>query len=193
MQTKVLYCKCCVSVHTNNFYSVLLIPCLITCSSKVRYTGCLYKHIIWGWMCVQWMHFAFHSPLHFMGVSGMQTSGAALIPFLKIIYLIAFNQLGQCFVRWQWRGLPHAVQILEEVTRGWGRSNDNIGLHSSRDSSCVDTCQSGKAAKALCVCACVCIPEEKASSGGYGVRAPKQTEAQPLGRENKIEIERLRA
>lgn len=59
------------------------------------------------------------------------------------------------FVRWQWRGLPHAVQILEEVTRGWGRSNDNIGLHSSGDSSCVDTCQSGKAAKALCVCACV--------------------------------------
>lgn len=59
------------------------------------------------------------------------------------------------FVRWQWRRLPHAVQILEEVTGGWGRSNDNIGLHSSGDSSCVDTCQSGKAAKALCVCACV--------------------------------------
>lgn len=109
----------------------------------------------------------------------------------KIIYLIAFNQLGQCFVRWQWRGLPHAVQILEEVTRGWGRSNDNIGLHSSGDSSCVDTCQSGKAAKALR--ARVCIPEEKASSGGHGVWAPKQTEAQPLGRENKIEIERPRA
>lgn len=29
-----------------------------------------------------------------MGVSGMQTSGAALISFLKIISLIAFNQLG---------------------------------------------------------------------------------------------------
>lgn len=146
-------------------------------------------------MCVQWMHFAFYSPLHLMGMSGTQTSGAALISFLKIIYLTAFNQLGRCFVRWQWRGLPHAVQILEEVTRGWGRSNDNIRLHSSGDSSCVDTCQNGKAAKALClyVCARVCIPGEKASSGGHGVRAPKQTEAQPLGRENKIEIEKPRA
>lgn len=101
------------------------------------------------------MHFAFYSSLHFMTVSGTQTSGAALISFLKIIYLITFNQLGRCFVRWQWRGLPHAVQISEEVTRGWGRSNDNIGLHSSGDSSCVDTCQSGKAAKALCVRVCV--------------------------------------
>lgn len=45
----------------------------------------------------------------------------------------------------------------------------------------------------VCVCARVYIPEEKASSGGHGVRAPKQTEPQPLGRENKIEIERLRA
>lgn len=45
----------------------------------------------------------------------------------------------------------------------------------------------------LCVCVHVCIPEEKALSGGHGVRAPKQTEAQPLGRESKIEIERLRA
>lgn len=45
----------------------------------------------------------------------------------------------------------------------------------------------------LCVCARVCIPGEKASSGGHGVRAPKQTEAHPLGRENKIEIERPKA
>lgn len=144
-------------------------------------------------MRVQWMHFAFYS---FMGVSGTRTSGAALISFLKIIYLIAFNQLGRCFVRWQWRGLPHAVQILEEVTRGWGRSNDNIGLHSSGDSSCVDTCRSGKAAKALCVCLCACVSVYSwrkgfkcSLQGGHGLWAPKQTEAQPLGTE-KIKIGR---
>lgn len=39
----------------------------------------------------------------------------------------------------------------------------------------------------------VCIPGENASSGGCGVRDLKQTEAQPLGKENKIGIARPRA
>lgn len=78
--------------------------------------------------------------------------------YFFFFYLIAFNQLGRCFVRWQRRELLHAVQIFEEVTWGWGRSNDNIGLHSSGDSSCVDTRQNGDVAKApLCVCECVCV------------------------------------
>lgn len=49
--------------------------------------------------------------------------------------------------------------------------------------------------KLLCVCACVrvCIPGENASSGGHGVRDLKQTEAQPLGKENKIGIAKPRA
>lgn len=47
----------------------------------------------------------------------------------------------------------------------------------------------------VCVCECtrVRIPGENASSGRHGVRDLKQTEAQPLGKENKIGIARLRA
>lgn len=118
-------------------------------------------------MCVQWMHFAFHCSLHCMGTSGTQTAVAALILFLSLwgfcfsrCCLTVFNLLGWCVVRWQWRELPHTVQIFEEVTWGWERSNNNIGLHSSGDSSCVDTHQNGNAAKApLCECECtrVCV------------------------------------
>lgn len=102
------------------------------------------------------MHFAFHSPLHFMSVSGMQTSGAALIPLLKIIYLIAFNQLGQCFVRWQWRGLPHAVQILEEVTGVEGDLTTILVYIPAKTAAVLTLARVAKQPK-LCVCVRVCV------------------------------------
>lgn len=42
------------------------------------------------------------------------------------------------------------------------------------------------------MCVCVCIPGEITWSGGHGLQDPKQTEAQPLGKENKIGVARLR-
>lgn len=91
------------------------------------------------------------------------------------------------FVRWKSSKLLHTMKVFEEVTWSWGRSNNNIGLHSSGDSSCVDTRQNGDAAKAP-LCLCACVSGENASSGGHGVRDLQQTEAQPLGKENKIGI-----
>lgn len=42
------------------------------------------------------------------------------------------------------------------------------------------------------MCARVCIPGENASSGGHGVGDLRQTEAQPLGKENKAGVARPR-
>lgn len=160
----------------------MLVPCLMSYSSSEILYRVLSKYIIWGWMCVQWMRFGLHCSLHCMSTSGTQTSVAALIFsyfFCVRVWgsfccccLIVFNLLGWCFVRWQWRELPHTVQIFEEVTWGWERSNDNIGLHSSGDSSCVDTRQNGNAEKApLCECECtrVCVlPLRMLQVGGTG-------------------------
>lgn len=46
----------------------------------------------------------------------------------------------------------------------------------------------------MCVYACarVCISGENASSRGHGVGDLRQTEAQPLGKENKVGVAKLR-
>lgn len=135
-------------------------PCLMICSSnKIFYTGWLSKRIMRmnvGTMAA----FCFLQPFVPHGCKWNANFRCNFDFFLFFFSLIAFNQLGWCFVRWQWRELPHAVQVFEEVTWGWGRSNDNIGLHSSGDSSCVDICQNGNAAESplsVCVSVHACV------------------------------------